>query len=97
MPSTLPPSPPAENTPTPRQCSAAQKSAKLIKRCSDGGEDQEAEEASWGQERVVLVSFGSRLPRERLSFQRKRLLTLVYSTSTGKVRPGMVKMGQLLK
>ena len=44
--------------------------AKLMERCSDGGEDQGAEEALRGQERIVFVSFGSRLPCERLSFQR---------------------------
>ena len=47
--------------------------AALIERCSDGGEDQGAEEALWGQERIVLVSLRSslrsRLPSERLSFQ----------------------------
>jgi len=43
--------------------------AKLIERCSDGGEDQGAEEALWGNGESFFVSFGSRLPCERLSFQ----------------------------
>ena len=47
--------------------------AKLIERCSDGGEDQGAEEALWGNRESLFVSFGSRLPCERLSFQRASL------------------------
>ena len=45
--------------------------AKLIERCSDGVKDQGAKEALWGQQRKNSVSFGSRLPCERLSFQRE--------------------------
>jgi len=44
--------------------------ARLIERCSDGVEDQGAEEALWGRmpRENGRVSFGSRLPCERLSF-----------------------------
>ena len=46
---------------------------KLIERCSDGGEDQGAGKAFMGPRENRPVSFGSRLPCERLSFQRARL------------------------
>jgi len=51
------------------QAPTTQDLAKLIERCSDGGEDQGAEEALWGNRESFFVSFGSRLPCERLSFQ----------------------------
>jgi hypothetical protein len=50
--------------------------AKLIERCSDGVEDRGAEEALWGQREKYHVSFGSRLPCERLSFLAIRLTLL---------------------
>jgi len=43
--------------------------ARLIERCSEGIEDQGAEEAFIGLRENRHVSFGSRLPGERLSFQ----------------------------
>jgi len=59
---------------TRRSLSQRPKTAKLITNSvGDGGKDQGAEEAFMGlvrQERIVFVSFGSRLPCERLSFQR---------------------------
>ena len=41
--------------------------AKLTERCSDDLEDQGAEEALWGQERIVSWVLESRLPCERRS------------------------------
>ena len=69
-----------KETTLPGPCSAhtlsqrrASGKAKLIERCSDGV--QGAEEALWGQEKTII---GSRLPCERLSFQRG-----IFLTSTG--------------
>ena len=48
-------------------------STKLIECCSDGVEDQGAEEALMGPRENRFVSFGSRLLCERPSFQRVKL------------------------
>ena len=45
--------------------------AKLAERCSDGGEDQGAEKRYGAKRELCSVIFGSRLPCERLSFQRE--------------------------
>jgi len=53
------------------KCQAEPGTATLKERCSDGVEDQGAEEASMGhvKRESCFVSFGSRPPCERLSFQ----------------------------
>ena len=51
---------------------------------SDGGEDQGAEEALWGNRESFFVSFGSRLPCERLSFQRAQVPPALVSLWLGK-------------